>query len=166
MVAFLEDMHHAPVDCRAIRVQSLDHWRDMFSRIERLLFPHMRDAARRQTREHFEGFLGQSGGGTIPAVLIHGDFGGANILLADAQDSLSAVLDFGSACIGDPATDYAAASTIHPRMFDWMVAATPGADAYARRVDFYRGTFALQDALYGAECGDTNALRDGLRAFT
>ena len=166
MVAFLDGMHRAPIDYTTMRVQSLDHWRNMFSRIGRLLFPHMRLDARRQTGERFEGFLSHPESRTIPAVLIHGDFGGANLLLTDPLDALSAVLDFGSACLGDPAIDYAAASTIHPRMFEFMVAANPGADTYARRVDFYRGTFALQDALHGAECGDANALRDGLRAFT
>jgi len=47
-----------------------------------------------------------------------------------------------------------------------MAAADPEMHAALDRVAFYRGTFALQEALFGIENNDTEAFHAGLEAYT
>ena len=48
---------------------------------------------------------------------------------------------------------------------DGIEEAYPGVDAMRARMRFYVGTFALQEALFGAKQGDPEALRAGLARY-
>jgi aminoglycoside phosphotransferase (APT) family kinase protein len=65
-----------------------------------------------------------------PAVWVHGDVTGANLLVADGR--LSAVIDFGCAAVGDPACDLAIAWTFFS----------------GRSRDAFRGALALDDGTW------------------
>lgn len=140
-----------------------DYWAGVFKRIQRLLFDKMRPDARTWTAHHFEVFLRNAE--SIERVLIHGDFGGSNILVDGNTKRAVAVIDFDSIAIGDPAIDYAALSTIHPQTMKCIEQRHPQVADYTDRIVFYRGTFALQEALYGAEANDQRALWAGLQDF-
>lgn len=148
-----------------LEVEPVNAWSEMFARIQHHLFPRMRAEARNQVERNFIQFLDGSRSQTFPKALIHGDFGGSNILLAPDSPTVHAVIDWGSVAIGDPAVDYAAASTLDPRMMDLMSASHPFIAPLLDRVAFYRSTFALQEALFGAEHGDATALANGLRQY-
>lgn len=143
----------------------VSYWSDLFVRIERHLFPLMRPDARDGVALHFAHYLDWAGRRDISSSLVHGDFGGVNILLAKDRASVRAVIDWSSVAIGDPASDYAAASTIHPRMLEFMQSSHSAMASLLDRVAFYRGTFALQEALFGAEHDDAEALDAGLRPY-
>lgn len=59
-----------------------------------------------------------------PPVWIHGDLHPANVVIDD--DSISAVIDFGDLCAGDPATDLAGALMLLPDGFDENFVASYG----------------------------------------
>ncbi|MHB1630212.1 MAG: phosphotransferase family protein [Bacilli bacterium] len=166
---FLRILHTLPIPQEIINIvpfqNKTDYWSNIFERIQRLLFPYMRFEARNQVKEHFESFLNSSRDADDGMSLIHGDFGGRNILLSDNYRGLEGVIDFGSVGLGDPAIDYAAISTVHPQMLELIEKSNPHIRRYMDRIKFYTGTFALQEALYGAESGDENALRSGLKQY-
>ena len=166
---FLQSLHSLVISYDLATVlpmaQGLAYWEDMLEHIEYLLFPHMREDARRQVSNHFHMFFESTRDDQADVCLIHGDFGRGNILFNTDFTQVGGILDFGSACLGDPATDYAAASTIHPRILERMERHNPLLTKYNDRIEFYRGTFALQEALYGAEVGDEEAFRSGLTPY-
>lgn len=165
---FVQTLHglHIPEEVEGVlkRVNTFAEWEELYERIQYHLFPHMRLDARMEVCHHFESFLNSPSVHTFRPTLIHGDIGAGNILLNGNHQAV-AVIDFGSVEIGDPASDYAAISTIHPDMLDLLVQRNPQVRQYKNRIQFYRGTFALQEALYGAEAGDAKAFRAGMENY-
>ena len=144
----------------------LAKWEDLYGRIRRRLFPFMRAEARARIAAHFETFLRDPPNRTIIPVLTHGDFGGGNILYDAMTRAATGVIDFGSAGLDDPAVDLAALSTIAPRFLEYCAPAYPRIRGALGRVAFYRGTFALQEALFGVENGDEGAFHAGIAPYT
>ena len=160
---FLRALHAVPIE--AAGFDPLAQWRDLYERIEARLFEHMRAEARAAVARHFERFLEGSGAGEIRPALVHGDFGTGNILYDGAARRITGVIDFGSAGVGDPAVDFAAAPWSPTAFLEGLVAAYPAVRQADERVAFYRGTFALQEALFGVESGDEAAFRAGIAAY-
>jgi aminoglycoside 2''-phosphotransferase len=50
-------------------------------------------------------------------------------------------------------------------MFAGICEAYSGASAHLARAAFYRGTFALQEALHGVRTGDQEAYQDGMASY-
>ncbi len=168
VAVFLRCLHRIPID-EVLPDENSTHppsqWEDMYARIRHKLFPAMKPDARRWTSDHFERFLHDPRSREIQPVLVHGDFGSGNILFDVESRAVTGVIDFGSAHLDDPAVDFAAASTIAPSFLQQFHDVYPEVELAMDRVQFYRGTFALQEALFGAENGDDDALRAGLRDF-
>ncbi len=170
LAAFLKGLHGVPPDAvlpgdRAA-ILFLARWEDLYERIRRRLFPFMRAEARARIVAHFETFLRDPHNRTISPVLTHGDFGGGNILFDAATHTATGMIDFGSAGLDDPAVDFAAMSTIAPRFLEYCIPAYPQIQSALNRVAFYRGTFALQEAVFGVENGDEEAFRAGIAPYT
>ena len=148
-----------PYDGRAV-------WGGMYERIRERLFAAMRPDARAQVAAHFETFLADAAHFTVPPVLIHNDFGTSNILYDRVSQRVSGVIDFGSAGLGDPATDIAALRASYGETFLRQVGEVYPLNAdLLRRARFYQGTFALQEALLGAETGDSEAYAAGMAMY-
>ena len=148
----------------------LAHWEDLYGRIQRRLFPLMRPAAREEVAASFASFLGDSRNRENPPALIHGDFGTGNWLhelSGDGQPRLTGVIDFDGARLDDPAVDVAAATSIPsvPAFVDAFRRAYGVSEQVDARARFYRSTFLLQEALFGVEHGDAEAL-GALASFT
>lgn len=52
------------------------------------------------------GYLAGAPGAAAPAVVLHGDFGPSHVLLDEGAGTLSGVIDWGDARLGDPARDF------------------------------------------------------------
>jgi aminoglycoside 2''-phosphotransferase len=140
---------------------------DMYGRIRRQLFPHMRREAQQEAAHHFESFLNDPTASHFEPKLRHGDFGTGNLLFDVENQTMSGIIDFGFASLGDPATDFAAVLTSFGEPFFRECAKTYPAMADALpRVRFYLGTFALQEALFGVENGDEAAFVSGMANYT
>ncbi len=97
---------------------------------------------------------------------IHGDFGTTNILYDSVETKISGIIDFGSAGIGDPAVDYAALLASYGKRFiQLLIDEHPEVAGLMGRVAFYKGTFALQEALFGLENNDPEAFEAGIKSF-
>lgn len=165
---FLAALHALPVEPLITKVPVRDDlatWRQMYGDIRQQLFRFMRPAAQTQVAHHFETFLNTPRLHQYPVSLRHGDFGTGNILYDAATHTISGIIDWGSAALGDPAVDIAAMSGYRPAFFEAVCAAYGVDEAMLERVRFYRGTYALQEALHGVKHGDGNAFENGIALY-
>jgi aminoglycoside 2''-phosphotransferase len=167
---FLRALHAVPVET-AIAVtlpvsNPYTEYADLYERIQHRLFPYMRPDARTWASTHFETFLGDPTNIAHTPVLRHGDFGTSNILFDATTQVVTGIIDFGSAGVGDPASDVAGLLSQYGEVFVLRLSRVyPGLDACWHRVVFYQGTFALQEALFGIENEDPAAFEHGLARY-
>ena len=170
LATFLRELHAIPVD-EVIPIDlpledSLAGWADLYRRIREKLFAHMRPDARTQVAEHFESYLNDPQAYTFEPVLRHGDFGTGNLIYDPDARRMAGVIDFGAAGLGDAATDMAGLLSSFGKSFLARCARTyPEIEAASKRIHFYYGTFALQEALFGVENGDQEAFQRGIAAY-
>ena len=168
LAGFLADLHRIPWQDTGLSLQiddTLDAWVEMYAEIRANLYPMMRPAAREDVSAHFENFIEKPDLHRFEPVIRHGDFGSCNILYDPQTLQICGIIDFGSAGLGDPAIDLAAVSTFGDPFFQRILKHYPATQTVLDRVAFYRGTFALQEALHGWKNGDQQALESGLAPY-
>ena len=151
-----------------VNLDGPDRWADLYARIQARLFRHMSPGARSDVSRHFESHPEDARSFDYEPVIRHGDFGTGNILFDPASESVRGVIDFDFAGLGDPATDLAvvlAPGGFGDRLAEQFRAHYPVTDAMLARCDFYRGTWALQEALHGIESGDLPAFERGIAPY-
>ena len=153
LAAFLHELHHVPiqnlVDEPLPVSDGQEEWEDIYGRVQEKLFPYMRLDAAQSIANHFETYF--ASGFNYRPCLRHGDFGTGNILYDPETQQISGIIDFGFTVLGDPAFDFAGLLTYGKSFVERMVKYYPELDGYWERIWFYKGTFALFDALYGIE---------------
>lgn len=166
---FLQSLHTVPI--RDLIAEPLpisdtkEEWWDVYGRIQTKLFPYMRLDACKSVAHHFESVLDDPNQYQFEPVLRHGDFGTGNLLHNPATQQMSGVIDFGFTVLGDPAFDVAGLLTYGEPFVQEVAAHYPAIHDFWRRIWFYKGTFALIEALYGIENGDDLAFQYGLEAY-
>jgi aminoglycoside 2''-phosphotransferase len=172
LAEFLRALHSVLADVFAIPLPVANDrasWVAMYGRIREMLFAHMRTDVRERVTAHFERFLDDLRNFEWTPALIHGDFGPGNILYDAKRRTISGIIDFSSAGLGDPATDLAALITPHSYGADFLPrleGGYPGITGLRDRARFYMGTFALQEALFGVEHNDREAFESGMAGYT
>jgi aminoglycoside 2''-phosphotransferase len=168
LASFLTKLHHLPIHdfTDEWRVQDgLEEWTSLFVDIQQHLFPLMRPEARTEVRNHFEAYLHQSQYQKYEICLRHGDFGPSNILYDPQISQVTGVIDFDSTGLGDPAVDLAAVSCYGEPFFERFCEVYPVEAAQLERARFYKGTYALQEALHGFRNNDRQAFDDGMSEY-
>jgi aminoglycoside 2''-phosphotransferase len=168
--SFLTELHGVPIthelSSLVSRCDTLEEWKGVYQRIHSQLVPHMRPDAQAQVLEHFETFLSDPNLFAYTPILKHGDFGTSNILYDAKTHTISGVIDFSGAGLGDPAYDFAGLlSSYGPAFVRRLGDAYAGLDALWERIRFYQGTFALLEALFGFENGDSEAYKNGMAGY-
>lgn len=165
---FLFALHNIPPERVSVKLPlkgERSEWERMYLEIRELLFPHMRPDAREWACRYFETYLEDASLQAFRPCLTHGDFGPSNVLYDDMSQRVCGVIDFGSAGLGDPAQDIAAASVFGEAFLEHYAEAYPGIETLLPRARFIRGTFALSEALHGAKSGDEEAFRSGMAEY-
>lgn len=167
---FLKELHRVPL--RTLLPHELpvydqyDKWADLYVRIQEKLFPHMRLEARKWAVNHFELFLSSSDNFKYQPVLRYGDFGTSNILFNTKAQIIKGIIDFGGTGIGDPAYDFAGIlSSYGESLLQRFYKTYPEIESFWKRIWFYKGTFALLEALFGIENNDKKAFLSGIEAY-
>jgi len=169
LAAFLHELHSLPAEQLGLDLPVMDQaqeWAKLYEEVRNFLYPNMRAGAREQVSKHFESFLNTPELHNFKPTLRHGDFGSGNILYDEQEESISGIIDFGSAGLGDPAVDIAAAMTFGESFFNHYYAVYPGIAALIERANFYQSTFALQEALYGVKHSDRDAFERGIAPYS
>ena len=134
-----------------------------FSEIKQHLFTFIRPDARDSITEHFELYFSSTSLHEYIPSIIHGDFGGSNILFD--ENKITGIIDFGFAGLGDPAMDLAGASTFGDSFFERICRYYPNVGSMLERAKFYRETFALYEALHGFRNNDREAFESGMEQY-
>jgi len=168
--AFLRALHSVPydtvIDSDLPAKDTYEECAGTYRRIREKLFGYMRSDARKKVARHFESFLVDRSNFEHEPVLKHGDLGPSNILFDRAAQKISGVIDFGNAGLGDPAYDFTGLLSGYGEQFVRQCGrAYQEVETFLDRIRFYRGTFALLEALFGIENGDQKAFRAGIQAY-
>lgn len=170
LVQFLTELHSLPVENLAIQKQSVVDLRqsivELYEKCKDKLFPYMIEKSKSEVSQNFEAFLSNHKLFEFTTSLIHGDFGASNILWEPKRKQLSGIIDFGEAEIGDPAYDFAGLLASYGRPFvENCLKLYPAGEHILERIDFYKSTFALQEALHGIENKDPRAFENGIKEY-
>ena len=168
LAGFLQELHAIPPGDTGEEWPTVDQraeWELMYNEIRHHLFPKMRPAARQEVTDHFAAYLDDPALHDFQPAPRHGDFGSGNILYEAQTMNISGIIDFGFAAVGDPAIDIAAVSTLGDGLFGRFAATYPAVESMLPRARFYRGTYALQEALHGFKSGDREAYEAGMASY-
>lgn len=129
-------------------------WIEMRQRIREkvypLLLPHQRTWA-----EQLFGFIDDPAKFNYQAGLIHGDLAPYHLLVDENSPRLSGVLDFGTAGLGDPASDFGClAQNYGERFINRLQYKYPLLEDYMPRMRFYAQAIELEWVLSGLESGE------------
>ena len=155
------DLSHFSNSIAIEKYDPLKEWRDLFYRIQEKLYPFMTENAYRWTERHFTDFFTTKTSASISPSFIHGYFGTSNIQHDISSHQITGIIDFGSAKIGEPAVDYAALLASYGDDFIQMVK-KHNRNIRSMMVLCYKGTFAIQEALFGLEHDDLIAFQSGI----
>lgn len=169
IATFLKELHGIPAH-EIVPIQLVDgdnrvYWTDLYNRFRSKLFPHMSTIGQNNVVSHFINFLDNPERFAYESSLRHGDFGGGNLIFDNERRKMAGVIDFGFAELGDPAIDIAGLFGFGESFVERCVSTYPEIENMLERVNFYRGTFALQEALYGIEHNDTEAFESGIANY-
>ena len=162
IASFLLRLHAIPVsrvDIPQRPSDSQDGWREIFNRIQTIVYPRLTAEGREWTTQQFVAFLEDDAQFPFSNLLRHGDMGMSNILYSAEQGRFVGVVDFGHAGIGDPAVDFAGLYVCYGESFLKRCARVyPLIDRYWERIRFYADfAFLLEDALFCVEHGTEEA---------
>jgi aminoglycoside 2''-phosphotransferase len=168
LASFLGELHAIPLDRlgpELPRRDGYERWVTMYADVRDQLFPFMRPDARQDVARHFESYLAEPERLSFKPALRHGDFGAGNILWDPQSITITGVIDFSFAGVGDPAIDAAAISTFGEPFLERMFPCYPELATMLDRVRFYCGTYALTEALDGLRDGQPENFESGIRAY-
>ena len=162
IASFLLRLHAIPVSGVDIPQQpsdSQDGWREIFNRVQTVVYPRLTAEGREWTTQQFDAFLENDDQFPFSNVLRHGDMGMSNILYSAEQERFVGVVDFGHAGIGDPAVDFAGLYVCYGESFLKRCARVyPLIDRCWERIRFYADfAFLMEDALFCVEHGTEEA---------
>ncbi|MFE9582617.1 phosphotransferase family protein [Nocardia sp. NPDC006044] len=150
----------------ALPAAPADRWSRFAEDVRIELYPLMNIAGRDRADQELSALAALP---HLTDALVHGDLGGENLLWDNASGLpvLRGVVDWDSACLGDPAEDYAALGAGYGAdVLDRLLAlADPANNDLAPRIATIQGTFALQQALDAHRDGDPEELADGLTVY-
>lgn len=173
---FLSLLHVYPVEHAATLIVPIERssgWRDQhaafYGEVREHIFPLLDAAERERVAAFWEGYLDDDANFGFTPVLIHCDLNPAEHILCDAATGrLNGVIDWGDACIGDPALDFTGLLRELGREFAERVATSYRGERDAtfwRRAAFYGRLGPYHEIRFGQRSGDEAHLRHGIAAL-
>ncbi|MEM7531497.1 MAG: phosphotransferase [Chloroflexota bacterium] len=162
LAEFLTQMHGIPLDrvrTAGIGDSDVNRTREvrlkLFADVQAELYPHMMPYSRDWVEAHFAPLLNDERFMAYNPVLINGDLSCYHILWDKPTASLTGIIDFGTAGIGDPAADYGCLINTYGESFLARVAKyDSGVEATLDRARFWAGALELQWLLAGIRQND------------
>ncbi|MEM0161302.1 MAG: phosphotransferase [Thermoplasmata archaeon] len=146
-----------------------EQWRERFEmfyyEVHDTVYPYLKKPLKKKIEKLFDMFLNNQTNFEFKPVLIHGDFGGWNILFDNLTRKITGVIDWENAVIGDAALDFS------ELLYDYGPEVTKKIlnhysieiDAkFVERMKFYRSLAGLYDVIYGSRNSDPEILNRGL----
>jgi aminoglycoside 2''-phosphotransferase len=142
-------------------------WRGLYlglrEEAERLVAPRLSPEAASGLLGDFDGYLEEPANFRFRPRLIHRDLSSDHILHDPATGGLTGVIDWGDACVGDPAFDLTGLLADYGPAFAEAVAAAKGDPSeYLRRAGFFARIVGVHTVLHGLNVGDGAHVEAGL----
>jgi aminoglycoside 2''-phosphotransferase len=169
MANFMHALHEVPLDALEIEIPTAETRTAVAGFAEDVrteLAPAMRPDAADWVDRLFKPFLANPDNFAFKPVVRHGSLTGNNIFIDPHTGAVTGVTGFSTLALGDPAVDVAGLGTISEAFFSELYRVDQ--DEIGRllwRAQFYKSTFALQEALAGARLGDPEAYRRGMAPY-
>lgn len=159
LATFLRQLHAVPYD-ESVPVTPAPcryaDWIGIRRRVEERIYPLLMKHQRTWLEAFFKGMLDNPANFDYTPCLIHGDLSCYHLLFDVPSHSLTGVIDFGVAGIGDPAVDFACLLQYYGGSFiERLYGKYPAARHYAKRARFYAQAIELQWVLSGLESGES-----------
>ena len=136
--------------------------------MQKRVFPLLDVELRTKSARLWEDFLDNKDIFAFQPVLIHCDLACEYILCDPLRGTLTGVIDWGDATIGDPALDFVGLHHGHGREFTERVLAYYGGKvdaAFWQRMDFYLRYGPFSELLYGAYSGSEKLIAQGIEGL-
>ncbi len=134
------------------------NWREtlnsLWQTVQAQVFPRLSEAQRRGVIDRFEAFLGNDRFFQFEPVLLHADLWDDHVLLDLDNRRLSAIIDWGDVCIGDPAYD------VDERVLPYYGGRVD--ETFLERRRFYWGLHPIFAILFGQQHNDAALIEFGL----
>ncbi len=141
-------------------------WLALTERLASDVLPLITDVDQRARAEHELADAAAAAASCAEVGVIHADLGGENLHVDPRSGAVVGILDWDEAGPGDPAVDLAAMlAHAEPWLRDALLAYDRQTRALASRARAYAGTFAMQEALWGLDDGDPEAVDRGLAGY-
>lgn len=170
---FLTLLHFYPVEHAASLIVPLERssgWREQhaafYAEVREHIFPLLDSAEQERVAVFWEGYLNDDANFRFTPTLIHADLNPADHILCDpATGRLAGVIDWGDACVGDPALDFTGLLRKLGRDFAERVATSYQGDIDAtfwRRAAFYGQLEPYHEIRFGQMSDDDSHRRHGI----
>ena len=134
-----------------------------FDRVRAIAFPVLEPDERRRLTARFEAYLADSRHFLYAPTLCHGDLGGDHLLYDAGSSALTGVIDFGDACVGDPAGDFTWRAEYGEDFFRAVLRhyRAPRDGSLPVRVAFLISLLPLIELMSGVETGRQDYVEEG-----
>jgi len=161
--SFLTLLHSIPINIGksiGIPLRDRSYWSKHLDNIINYAGQHMEKEQKKSVKSMFEEFFAWTSFSPLPEAIIHGDLRSDHILVHPHTYDLVGIIDFGDACIGDPAFDFAGIwneygesfaqkvmGHYHSKDVDHPVPLLERVHRfYAKQADFYKMIYLVKDA--------------------
>ena len=139
--------------------RSREDWLKFYDRVQEILFPYLWSHQQTFIHELFAPIITGELNLSYTPVLIHGDLATYHILFDPFSETISGLIDFGTAGLGDPACDFAVLlSNYGESIVQRMQSNYPLLTNFINRSRFLMGTVELQWSLAGIKYKDPEML--------
>ena len=168
---FLTELHGFPIERAAalgVAVHTAESWRQRYvtlrDRVRADVYPLLKDDETERIEAFWEGFFGNEEHVQFKPALIHSDLDDAHVLVDAERGRITGVIDFGDACAGDPALDFAGFAGPF-RDATLQRYELPRDGTFEERPDIYRRISPFHAVLFGLDiAGDPGWVQRGLEA--
>lgn len=133
-----------------------ERWLEIQAKVKEKLYPLFQKYQKEWAEDLFSSVLDDPVSSKYPLALIHGDLASYHILFNEQVRNIDAVIDFGMAGLGDPASDLGNLISIYGESFVQKMGNTyPNLESHLPRARFYAQLLELEWTLLGFETGET-----------
>jgi aminoglycoside 2''-phosphotransferase len=169
--AFLSALHRFPIQHAIALLPPADTtpWRDryteLYEQVRARVLPLLDASEQHAVRDLWDRLLEELTRGDFKPAVLHCDLSMNHILCEPKNVTLSGVIDWGDARLGDPAFDFVGLLAGDKATFaEQTLAAYSGAidTAFRRRMQFYARVIPFHELLFGVETGIATHVQQGL----
>lgn len=171
LASFLTELHLFPLHKAAqsmVPHMTPGQWRhkyvDLYDQVQRRVYPLLEKAEVTETTLLWEDYLANKANFRFKPVLLHGDLSEEHILCDLDRGVITGIIDWGDACIGDPALDFTWLLDYGSSFVKEVLGSYKGTidRTFLQRATFYSRIGSFIKILFGLDTGDEAHLRQGL----